>query len=209
MDHPPRNPPRGSRHHRHVHAPAKRRLRPTLPLALVGVGVALLTCIAGFTLGSLTLGGFSNAPPQSTAYGVISSAPGVSFVEAELELVNATSIPSAGGCAAADLGTAASPTALVNDASTPICLSSAAGGYAQGDEMFVLEIDWNTSASSATTFRVQISVDVNPTVNDVVLTTYVQSTSVIAPSEQGVFCLDLAESGDTSVVQYAAVVTQL
>jgi hypothetical protein len=209
MDHPPRPRRPWGRHHRHVHLPAKRRFRPTLPIALIGVGVALLTCLAGFALGLLTIGQFSNSPPQSTAYGVITSAPGVSFVEAELELVNGTTVPATGGCLAPDLGTAAAPTPLVNAAASSLCLSSSAGGYAQGDEMFVLEIAWNATAANATLFKVQISVDVIPSVNDLVVTSYVKTTSAIAPSEQAVYSLDLGQAGDTSVVQYASVVTQL
>lgn len=199
------------RHHRRVRKAPKRRLPLTGqgPLVLLGLGAAILTCVAGYALGSFVLGGFSSSPPQSAASGIPNAPPGVSFVSAEAQFVNATSSPATGACTAANLGNLSSPTALVSAAATTICLSHSATGYAAGDIDYTLEVSWNNTAANATIFKVQVSIDVTPAANDVSVTTYVKTSATIASSEQAVYAIDMIQAGDTSVTGYAMLVTEL
>lgn len=198
-------------HHRRVRTPRKLRRRSptTVPYTILGVGAAILIGVTGFTLGSLVIGSFSSTSQQTAAYGVPSAPPGISWVSAEAQLVTPTSVPETGSCTTSNLGTALAPTALVNGAATAICLSTSAGGFATSDLVFALNISWNTSAAVNTTFKVQIAIDVTPTANDVLVTSYVKTSTTITTSEEAVFALDISQSTDTSVTEFSALVTQL
>lgn len=196
-------------HHRRVRHPVRRRPRISAPLIFLGVGAAILTSIAGFTIGSLVLGGFSSTPSQAGAYGIPNAPPGISFVEAEAQFVNATSVPAAGACIASNLGTLAAPTVLTSGASTALCLTTSATGYASGDTVYILEVSWNSSAAVSTTFKVQVSIDVLPATNDISVTSYVNTSATISPSEQAIYSVDMTQAGDTGVTQFAMLVTQL
>jgi len=205
------NFPAPGRHHRRVRGPAKLRRRSptTLPYAILGVGAAILIGVTGFTLGSLVIGSFASTSQQTAAYGVPTSPAGVSWVSAGAQLVTPTSPPETGSCTVSNLGTLATPTALTNGVTTPICLSTSAGGFATSDIVFALNISWNASATVNTTFKVQVAIDVTPTANDVLVTSYVKTSLTITTSEQAIFALDISQSSDTSVTEYSALVTQL
>ncbi len=176
---------------------------------ILGVGAAILTAIAGYTVGALVIGSFSSSPPQSAAYGLPQAPPGVSFVSAEAQMVNLTTSPAVGGCTASNLGNLTSPTALVSGASTAICLSHSASGYDAADFMYTLQIQWNATAANATVFKVQVSLDVTPSANDLFVTAYVKTSATITSPESAVLAVDLTQSSDTSVTAYAVLVTQL
>lgn len=197
------------RHHRRVRRPQRRGLRGHGPLVLLGTGAAILTCVAGFALGSFVLGGFASAPPQSAAYGIPNAPPGVSFVQAIALFVNSTTTPATGACTASNVGNSTSPTALTNGAATAICLSHSATGYTAGDTIYTLEVQWNSTSANATVFKVQVAIDVTPTANDISATCYLKTSATITTSEQAVFSVDLIQQGDTSVTQFAVLVTEL
>jgi len=199
------------RHRRRVRRVAKRPspFRGQGPLILVGLGAAILTCVAGYALGSFVLGGFNSSPPQSAASGIPNAPPGVSFVSAEAQFVNSTSNPATGACTAANLGNLTVPVALVSGAATSICLSHSAGGYAAGDIDYTLEVSWNNTAANATIFKVQVSIEVTPATNDLSLTTYVKTSATITTSEQAIYAVDMIQAGDTAVTGYAMLVTEL
>ncbi len=199
------------RHYRRVpRAPAARRaLSRRSAFVILGVGAAILTAVAGFSVGSLVLGTFSSSPPQAGAYGLAEGAPGVSFPIAELQMVNATTSPSAGQCNASNLGNLSDPTALTSGASTGVCLSHSADGFAAADFMFTMQVEWNASAANATVFKVQVSIDVTPSTNDLFVTAYVKTSATISSPESAILALDLTQSGDTSYTTYAVLVTQL
>jgi len=200
----------GARHYRRVRRSApKRRFRLSAPVMLLGVGAAILTCVAGFTLGSLVLGGFASAPPQSVAQGIPNAPPGVSFVLAEAILVNGTSIPATGACATSNLGNLSVPTALVSGTSTAMCANTFAGGYGSGDVVYTLEASWNATAANATIFKVQVNFVVTPATNDVSITSYVKTSASIASPEQAIYSLDLTKAGDTAENSYTMLVTEL
>jgi hypothetical protein len=178
-------------------------------VAVLGVGVAILGSVAALAMGSFIIGSFSSSPPQSSAGGIPNAPPGVSFVFAEAQIVNATTVPAAGACAASNLGTSASPTNLTSGTVTALCLSSAVGGFSAADLMYTLEIAWNTTAANATAFKVQVSLDVTPTAHDIAVTSYVKTSATITSAESAVYALDLTQSGDTGVTQFSVLVTQL
>ena len=176
---------------------------------LLGVGLAILTFIPGFVLGSLALGWSTPAPRQNTSYGLVGAVPGVSFALAQATVVNSSTTPAAGGCAVANLGNVTAPVGLASGAADPVCLSAATGGYSPGDVMYLLEVSWDSKASNATLFRLTVSVGVTPSTNDIQETSYVRTSSTISSAEQAVYALDLFQAGDTSVTGFSVVVTQL
>jgi hypothetical protein len=197
------------RHHRRVRRVSGPRPFRHTPLLLVAIGVALLTCVGGYALGSFVLGGFSSAPPQSAASGVPNAPPGVTFVQALAMPVNSSTSPATGGCTASNIGNATVPTNLTDGAATAICLSHSVGGFGAGDTMYVLEVSWNATASNSTVFKVQVSIDVTPSTNDVSVTSYVRTSATITTSEQAVFAVDMLQAGDTAVTGYSMLMTQL
>lgn len=178
-------------------------------ILILGVGAAILTAVAGFTVGSLVIGSFSSSPPQSAAYGLPEAPPGVSFVSAEAQMVNLTTSPAVGQCNASNLGNLTSPTPLVSGASTGLCLTHSATGYAAADFMYTLEIQWNGTAANSTIFKIQVSVDVTPAANDLFVTAYVKTSATIPSPESAILSLDMTQAGDTSVTAYAVLVTEL
>lgn len=176
-----------------------------LPLA---GGVVVLTFVAAFAVGSFVLGPFGSTHPQSSAGGAPTPPAGVSYVSAGAAVVGATSVPPTGGCTASNLGTDVSPTALVNNTSTVLCLSSSPTGFAAADVMYTWVLSWNSSAAASTIFEVQVSVSVSPSTNNVLATSYVKSAT--APvNDTAVFALDLTQASDTSVLSYDFLVTEL
>jgi hypothetical protein len=196
-------------HHRRVRRASRRRLARHTPLLLLGVGAALITCVAGYTLGSLVLGGFGSSPPQSAAYGIPNAPTGVSFVQAELQFTNGTTSPATGSCTAANLGNLTAPTGLTSGVATPLCLSHSATGFAAGDAVYILQIQFNTTALNSTVFKVQVSIDVTPSANDISVTSYLKTSAAISSPEQATYGFDLIQSGDTAVNNFAVLVTQL
>lgn len=176
---------------------------------LLGVGLAILTFIPGFVLGSLALGWSAPAARQNTSYGMLDTVPGVSFALAEASVVNSSTTPATGGCSVSDLGNATTPVGLANAEANPVCLSAASGGYAEGDVMYLLEVSWDSKASNATTYQVSVSVGVTPSTNDIQEVSYVRTSPTISPAEQAVYALDLFQAGDSSVTGFSVVVTQL
>lgn len=160
-------------------------------------------------MGAFLLGSFSSVPAQSSASGTPSAPPGVSYTLAQAQIVSGTSVPATGACTTSNLGNLSSPTALTNGTSTGICLSTAVGGFAAGDVMYILQVSWNHSALNATVFEAQIAVDVTPTSHNIVATSYVKTSATIVSSESAVFAVDLIEAGDTSVTGFSVLITQL
>ncbi|HYA11072.1 MAG TPA: hypothetical protein VEH10_05330 [Thermoplasmata archaeon] len=117
-------------------------------------------------------------------------------------------MPAAGACSASNLGTLAVPTNLTNGGDTGICLTTATGGIATGDTMYVFEISFNQSALVSHVFQVEIRVSVTPAANGIAVTAYVRTSAAIAVAEYATFALDLTSAGDTAVLQYALLVTQ-
>ncbi|MGP8078013.1 MAG: hypothetical protein ACLQC7_07055 [Thermoplasmata archaeon] len=163
----------------------------------------------GVVLGAFVLGSFGSNPPQISAGGIPGAPAGVSAVLAEAQIVNATSIPPTGGCTASNLGTFALPTVLVSGASTGLCLSHSVTGFAASDTMYVLEVAWGTAAANATIFQVQVGISVLPAANDLVVSSYLKTSTTITSTETAIFAVDLTQSGDTSLVQYDVLVTEL
>jgi hypothetical protein len=197
------------RHHRRVRRVSGPRPFRHTPLLLVATGVALLTMVGGYALGSFVLGGFGSAPAQSAASGAPSAPPGVTYVEVLAMPVNSSTTPATGGCNASNLGNATHPTNLTNGTSTAICLSHSATGFAAGDTMYVLEVSWNATALNSTVFKIQVSIDVSPSTNDISVTAYLRTSATISTSEQAVFALDMIQAGDTAVTGYSMLTTQL
>lgn len=198
------------RHHRHIRGPAPRpKSRQRLLLATLGVGIGIVALVGAYAVGSFILGSFASVPSQSSAVGIPNAPPGVSFVFAEAQLVNHSTAPAAGACTALNLGNASSPTALTNGTVTPICLSSSVGGFASADTMYTLEIGWNATALNSTVFKVQVTIDVTPSANDITVTSYVKTSAKIVSSDWAVYAVDLTQAGDTSVVQFGVLVTEL
>jgi hypothetical protein len=176
--------------------------------AIVGVAAGLIV-FSGFATAAFVLGTFQSNPFQSSASGTPNAPPGVSYVLAEAQIVNATSIPATGACTTSNLGTVGTPTALTNGAKTGICLNAPVAGFGAGDTMYIFEVSWSNLAAVSTTFQVQIGVDVTPTSNDIVATSYVETSSTITTSEQAIFAIDMSAAGDTSLVQFNVLMTQL
>jgi len=172
-------------------------------------GAAALIISAGWAVGAFVIGTFASSPFQSSAMGTPSAPPGVSYVLTEAQIVNATSIPAAGSCLTLNLGTLAIPTALTSGAATGICLNAPVAGFGSSDVMYVFEVSWSSTAAVSTPFEIQVGVSVLPAANDVVVTAYVETSATIATSEQAIFALDMTAAGDTSIVQYSLLTTQL
>lgn len=175
---------------------------------MVAVGAALIIT-SGFAVASFVIGTFSSNPLQSSAAGTPGAPPGVSYVLAEAQIVNATTHPDAGACVTSNLGTLVAPTALTNGVDTGICLNTPVAGFGSGDTMYVFEVSWGATAAVSTIFEVQIGVVVTPSANDVVATSYVETSATITTSEQATFAIDMTAAGDTSIVQFNVLTTQL
>jgi hypothetical protein len=175
----------------------------------LGVATAILASVGALSVGSFVFSTFASVPQQTGATGIPNAPPGVTFPLAEAQVVNATTVPAAGGCSAGNLGTLASPTLLTNGASTALCLNAPGGGFSAADQMFTLEIAWSHAAANATIFKLQVSVDVTPTAYDVSATSYVNTSAAITVSEQAVYALDVTQAGVTSVTGFSVLVTQL
>jgi len=197
------------RHHRHLRRARGRRPFRHTPILLVAIGAALLTSVAGYALGSFVLGGFGSAPPQSAASGVPNAPPGVTFVQALAMPVNGSTSPATGDCNASNVGNVSVPTNLTSGVATPICLTHSVTGFGAGDTMYVLEVAWNTTASNSTVFKVQVSIDVTPSTNDISVTSYLRTSPTIASPEQAVYAVDMLQAGDTAVTGYSMLITQL
>jgi len=176
---------------------------------LIIAAVAAGAVFSGYAAGAFVINSFQSVPAQSAAWAAPPAPPGISYPFAKAELVNATTLPAAGGCTTTHFGNLSSPIPLTNGTVTPICLTTAATGYAMGDVMYVYEITWNHSALASTTFEVQVSVDVVPATNDVVANVYVATSATITVSESAIFSIDMIEAGDTSVVTVTPLITQL
>ncbi len=176
-----------------------------LPLA---GSVVVLTFVAAFAVGSFVLGPFGSTHPQSSAGGAPTPPTGVSYVSAGAAVVGATSVPPTGACTASNLGTDLSPTALVNNTTTVLCLSSSLTGFAAADVMYTWVLAWNSSAAPSTIFEVQVSVSVSPSTNNLLATSYVE-TSPSPVNDTAVYAVDLTQSSDTSVQSYNFLVTEL
>jgi hypothetical protein len=198
-------------HYRRTRAnlPPPRRVGGRTWVVVFGVGAGILASIAALSVGSFVIGSFATAPPQSAAGGIPNAPPGVSFVYAEVQLVNASTIPAAGSCNASNLGTSASPTALTNGTTTGLCMNTASGGFSTSDYMWSLELGWNSSAAASTVFRIQVVIAVTPAANDLSITSYVKTSASLTPPEFAVYGLDMTKAGDTSIQQYSVLVTEL
>jgi len=188
--------------------PPRRRLTGRSFWILI-VGAALTIGVSGAVTASFVIGTFAYNPPQSAASGSTAAPPGLSYVQALAFPVGPSTTPASGACNASNLGTLATPTALTNGASTAICLNAPATGFLAGDVVYTFEVSWSTLAAVSTPFEIQIGVDVMPSANSIVATAYVSTTATITPYENATFSLDMTAAGDTSVVQYSLLVTQL
>jgi hypothetical protein len=176
---------------------------------LIVAASAAVIITSGYALGAFIIGSFGSSPPQSSAQGTPTAPPGLTYVLAEAQVVNATNLPAQGSCTTSNLGSLATPTLLTNGAKTGICLNTAVAGFTSGDLMYVFSVSWGTSAAVSTIFEIQVGVDVTPSTNDVVATSYLETSATITVSEGAVFGLDLTAAGDTGVVSYSILVTQL
>jgi hypothetical protein len=176
---------------------------------VLGVAAAILASVGALSVGSLVFSTFSSVPQQTGATGIPNAPPGVSFPLAEGQVVSGTSTPATGGCAVGNLGTPTSPTLLTNGTSTVLCLNAPVGGFAAADDMFELEIAWSHAAANGTVFKLQISVDVTPSANDIAATSYVNTSVPIVVSEQAFYAVDLTQAGDTSITGFSVLVTEL
>lgn len=179
-------------------------------LFYVFLGIATLTLLTGFTIGALTLGGFGSSPRQASAQVVIPGPPaGLTFPLAEAVFVTASSSPAVGACAASNLGTQLSPTPLVNGKNTTICLATVTDGFALGDTAYILDLEWNKTAAISTTFEVQVFISASPSSNDVLVTSFVNTTATITTEEIATFAIDLTAADDSGVTGFNVLVTQL
>jgi hypothetical protein len=188
-----------------------RRARRRVPRwTYLVAGAAALALLSGYTIGAITLGGFGSVPHQATATSLAPVPPvGVSFPLAEAGLPGAKAMPAAGACTASNLGTQNSPAALVNGKNTTICLTNSAGGFANGDLLYILDVSFDPTAPTATVFEVQVFLAVTPTANDLVDTAFVNTTVAISSTEVATFAADLTQSSDTSLDGFTVIVTQL
>jgi len=160
-------------------------------------------------MGAFVIGSFAYNPFQSSAQGAPMPPPGVSYVQAAAEIVGPTTTPATGACVSSNLGTLATPTALTDGANTGICLSTSVSGFSSGDTMYVFEISFSHLAANATIFQVQLGVSVTPSANDVVVTSFIETSPAITVYENATFGIDMTESSDTSIVSFGVLVTQL
>jgi len=198
------------RHHRRIRGPAAPPRSSRRPWFIVlGLGAAILASVTALSLGSFTFGSFSSVPNQSSAGGIPNAPPGVTFPLAEAQLVNSTTVPASGACVTSNLGTSTSPTRLSNGNATGICMKTVVGGFAPGDTMFTMEISWSSVAHNATVFKLQVSMSVTPSANDVSVVSYINTSATITSSEQAIYALDLNQASDTSVTGFSVLVTEL
>lgn len=187
---------------------ARKNVRISRTLLWVA-GFASLALVAGFTLGALTIGGFTSAPQQATATGVTSPPTGLSFPLVEATLVTGSSTPGAGACTVSNLGTKLSPTPLTDGTNTTICLSTSGGGFALGDILYILDVAFASTAAVSTTFEIQVFLSVTPSASDIVQTAYVQTSATIATGETATLAVDLTQASGTSLNGFAIIATQL
>ncbi len=198
---------RGGPHYRRTRTKAKPIVaRSYWVFIAAGAGAIVFS---GAVLGAFVIGTFTSNPPQSAASGVPQAPPGVSFVLAKANPVNGTSIPAAGACTTSNLGTLGTPTALTDAGTVGICLNAPVAGFTAGDIMYDFEINWGTSAAPSTIFEVQLGIDIVPSANDVVATSYVETSATLATGDNAVFAVDMTAAGDTSLTSYTILVTQL
>ncbi|HTW55692.1 MAG TPA: hypothetical protein VMG36_04505 [Thermoplasmata archaeon] len=198
----------GPRHRSRKYRPARRRFGGTAVWLIIG-GAAAAIVSSGFVVGAFVIGSFGSSPHQSSVFGAPTAPPGLSYVAAQAEIVSPSTTPAAGACVTSNLGTIGTPTLLVNGTTTAICLSTNASGFTTGDTMYTFEVSFSHLAANATIFELQFGVDVTPGANDIVATSYVETSVSIVNSENATFAVDMTESGDTSLVQYGILVTQL
>lgn len=199
-----REPP----HRRRVRGRAIRRWgRGATWLAVAGV--AALIGVSGYSVGAFVIGTFATVPNQSSATANPTAPPGVSYVLTEDQIVSSTTVPASGNCVTSNLGNQTSPALLSNGNKTGLCLSISGTGFGTGDNMYIMEISWNTSAAVGTVFQAQIGLGVTPVSHDIVTTAYVKTSATITTSEMAVFAVDLTQSGDSGVTQLSVLITQL
>ncbi len=182
--------------------------RRSIRVVYLAAAVVAVVGFSGYVVGVLTIGTFTYNPHQTSVTGSPSPPPGVSFPLATEVLVTATSSPAAGACTASNLGTPASPTALTSGTSTTVCLTTSPSGYALGDSAYVVEVSWNASAASSTTFEVEVFFALTPSSSDIIAASYVQTSATISGTEIGVFAIDLTQSGAQSLNGFNVIVTQ-
>lgn len=195
-------------HVRRTRSSSVRRVGRRASLALA-VGIAAMVLGGGYAVGAFILGSFLSTPSQISAAGVPQAPPGVSAALAEAQIVNATTVPATGACTVSNVGTQAAPTALTNDSSTGICLSTNATGFGAGDLMYILELTFNHTAAVSTEFEAQIAIDMTPSSHDVFVSSFVKTSANITVSESAIFAVDMIESGDTGVVSFSVLITEL
>jgi len=201
------------RRYARVRPPRRRLPQFRLPRSLYWVVAAGAIALgSGFAVGALTFGPFGFSPQQTGASGVPPPPPaGISFPLAELQLVSNNSSyapPHGGACATSNLGTNATPTALVNGTNTTICLSTHAGGFAVGDLVYIMDVAWNKTAALSTTFQVEVSLIVTPSANSFTATSYVKTSATIGTKEVATYAIDLTQANDTSIGHYSVLVTE-
>ena len=199
---------RGPPHRRRASRAPRARLAGRV-FWLVPAVAAIGIVSSGFAAGAFLIGTFGSVPNQAAAQGAPQAPPGVTFVLAQAEVVGAGTTPATGACTASNLGTVATPTALTDGTNTGICLSTSATGFAGGDLMYVLELSFGPTAALSTQFQVQIGVGVTPSANSVTAVSVVETSATITNYENATYALDLAQKGDTSIVQFSLLVTQL
>jgi len=203
----PANRFRGPAHRRRVRASRARVAGRAFWVIIAAAAAGAI--FSGYAAGAFVIGSFQSVPAQSSAWAAPQSPPGMSYPLAEAEIVSASTVPAGGACTATNLGTLASPIALTNGAATAICLTSAATGYNVGDEMYIFEVNWSSSALPSTPFEVQVGVDVVPATNDIVENVFVATSATITTYELAILAVDLTQAGDTSLVSINVLVTQL
>ena len=174
-------------------------------------GLAVISLLAGFTIGTLTVGTFGSTPRQTSATGIVPGGPsGVEFIEAEYVMIpsSGADTPVAGDCPSSNLGSALAPTPLANGVNTTLCLSTSVTGFALGDLAYVLQVGWNQTSSVSTTFEVQVYLTVTPATNDLVATSYVATSSAITANESAIYTVDLTQSSISSISGFSVLVTQ-
>jgi hypothetical protein len=75
--------------------------------------------------------------------------------------------------------------------------------------MYVLEVSWGTTAANATIFEAQIGVSVTPAANDIVAASYLKTSATITSAETAIFAIDLTQAGDTSLITFNVLITEL
>jgi hypothetical protein len=172
-------------------------------------GVAALALIGGFTLGSITIGGFGSTPRQATATAVALAPAGVGFPLAEAKIASVSSVPPQGSCTTPNLGTRISPDLLVSGTNSTLCLTTSLTGFSSGDLLYILDVSFNLSAPVSTHFQIDVFLSMTPAANDLVATGYVETSATIAATEVVTLAADLTQAGDGGIVGFTVIVTQL